>query len=159
MIKVYTDASVRIDKVYQSAGWGVVIVGDEKNDEWFSRSGRFTNMPPDISLAEAMAAVNGLSWGVKKGIIAPASTVRIFTDNKTAGAVVLGQHRYKDEYKREHADFIYQVATQIILKAQLRVDWKHVKAHTGKSTAAALANQEADRLSKKARKRHEKKQH
>ena len=162
LITLFSDASVCHD--HRVGGWAAWIKSDRGG---LRLGGRFGVRVHDVTLAEAMAVVNGLHSGARDGAILPGDEVLVQTDNDAVMSVLLGQARRRaskaaktrrrlswKELKRDvrernaEIDAIAAGYSRIVDGLDLAVRWRHVKGHRAVEDRRAAVNTHCDRVAR-----------
>jgi len=162
LVTLFSDASMCPER--KIGGWAAWL----KSDRGSLKGGaRFMVRVGDSSMAEAMAVVNGLTVGLKEGVIRPMDTVLVQTDNDAVMGVLEGTVRRslarelkrrrgrsrsqveRDVDERNHEIAIVADAFSAILSDNgVVVRWRHVKGHRGKQDRRSAVNSFCDRTAR-----------
>lgn len=162
LISLFSDASLCHDQ--HVGGWAAWL----KSDRGGTRAGAaFGIRVRDTSLAEAMAVVNGLTMGVRTGVIHDGDVVLVQTDNNAVMSVLTGTARRQAtpavkkrrkmswrRLKREvrdsniEIDAISSAFSRIVEANGIEIRWRHVKGHSGIVDARSAVNRYCDKVAK-----------
>jgi ribonuclease HI len=162
LISLFSDASICHEK--RVGGWAAWM----KCNRGAMRTGAaFGVSIGDTTMAEAMAVVNGLTCGVRDGIILPGDEVLVQTDNDAVMGILTGTALRKvtrvskkrrklswAELKEDVAErnreilFISRTFLSLIDGSGIEVRWRHVKGHKGTKDPRSAVNTFCDKVAK-----------
>src|SRR5690606_28492994 len=90
IVSVFSDASICTRK--RVGGWGAWLKSDRGS---IRTGGFFKHQISDITIAEAMAAINGLVAGLRAQLIHSGDRIILQTDNNSVQGILLGQTKRK----------------------------------------------------------------
>ena len=160
LVSLFSDASVCHHK--RVGGWGAWLKSDRGS---LRTGGPFRHSIGDISIAEAMAVINGLVAGARAGLIQPGDIVLIQTDNNSVMQLLDGTVRRKisrkkklqrnlswRELKRDvrsqnhDIDLVSDAFRRLKEAHSLSVKWRHVKGHKGRKDRRSAVNTFCDEV-------------
>lgn len=139
-VTILADASFCPD--YHVGGYGFWIVCERGK---YGGGGSIKNTVPSSVIAEMMAVVNALHQGLKVGLVMKGDDVLMQTDCMGAINFLSRMVRGLPPDHMPIAQAWYDLRT----KNDIRVMFKHVKAHTGLTEARYIANKMCDKRAKK----------
>lgn len=162
LISLFCDASMCHQR--RVGGWAAWL----KSNRGALRTGApFLIRVNDTSLAEAMAVVNGLTCGLRNGLILEDDVVLVQTDNDSVMSILTGTAKRKatlavkkrrglswSELRRdvrERNEEIQAVAlafSNITGTRRITVRWRHVKGHRGTEDRRSAVNTFCDKVAK-----------
>lgn len=160
IVSVFSDASICTRK--RVGGWGAWLKSDRGS---IRTGGSFKHQISDITIAEAMAAINGLVAGLQAQLIHSGDRVILQTDNNSVQGILLGETKRKattkakrrrnipwKQLRREVSTANHEISLvaeaygKLLATYSLDIEWRHVKGHRGTQDRRAAVNTCCDQI-------------
>ena len=139
LITLFSDASLCPHT--RKGGWAGWLKSEGKT---VRGGGAFKRPLNDTSIAEAMAVVNALHLGRRKGLISPGSTVLVQTDNDSIASVLEGTAKRRITATAAVVEEVAHAFHAVVTHLQITIRWRHVKAHRGTVDRRSAVNDYCD---------------
>jgi ribonuclease HI len=151
LITIITDASFAIHDHTNAAGWAGFVAAPS-GKRYF---GDAMHVQPVNNInAEAFAVVNTLHQGIHAGMIQYGDYVIIQSDCIAAMQLLQKPYTYeelqikKKQAGRVQANIAQQTFEDLVMLHSLRVEWRHVRGHTGHPDSRFIVQDKVDRKAK-----------
>ena len=146
LVTILTDASRCPDT--GASGYGYWIAsgrGKRPGGAVLGEGGR----TPCITTAEMMAVANALTVAINAGLVQRGDDVLVQSDSTAATDTLKGRHSRHVCGVTDKMVEVKEYVRRLALEHDLTLEYRHVKAHTGRQDARSLANEHCDRRAKK----------
>lgn len=139
LITLFSDASLCPHT--RKGGWAGWLKSEGRT---VRGGGPFKRPLNDTSIAEAMAVVNALHLGARKGLITAGATVLVQTDNDSIASVLQGTAKRRITATAAVVDDVARAFHALVTGMGITIRWRHVKAHRGAVDRRSAVNDYCD---------------
>lgn len=139
LITLFSDASLCPHT--RKGGWAGWLKSEGRT---VRGGGAFKRPLNDTSIAEAMAVVNALHLGARRGLIATGATVLVQTDNDSIASVLQGTAKRRITATAAVVEDVARAFHTLVTGMEITIRWRHVKAHRGTVDRRSAVNDYCD---------------